>query len=102
MSYSRWSSDSWYCFWSTESNDTTKDGQILALWYSMDPKDLKNWTYTELLTVTESTIKESYNCTEAEAKRAMGYIKEFMTDVHNEFPPTLEETNNNIILSETE
>ena len=38
MSYARWNTyHSWYIYWDCRS-DETRDGQLLAVWYTRDPK----------------------------------------------------------------
>ena len=90
MSYSRWSNSRWYTFWNASSGKT-KDEQVLSLWYSID--NIRDITYGELKDLVESQaltaaidmILWKYDCTVPEAEEAVGYIKEFIRNVEEEF-----------------
>ena len=94
MSYSRWSNSNWYSFWST-SSAAGRDNQVLCLWYSMDPRDIRDFTYKDLQTMTAEKIMEMYACSSSDAEEAMDYVRQFISDVNFD-------TNNNIIVSTTE
>jgi len=91
MSYSRWSNSKWYSFWNVSSGKT-KDEQVLSLWYNID--NIRDLTYEELKELVEDksihdSILWKYDCTVPEAEEAVGYIKEFIRDVEEEFGSTL-------------
>ena len=83
MSYSRWSFSVWYSFWNGASSGSSKEEQIMSLWYSLD-KTI-DWTYSELLNVTAEDIQRRYRCEIEDAQEAMDYINRFIKDVDMEF-----------------
>lgn len=83
MSYSRWGNSIWYTFWNSASSGSSKDEQILSLWYSMDK--IIDWTYSELIEITIEDIQRRYDCDLEESQEAMIYINRFIDDVKNEF-----------------
>ena len=87
MSYSRWGASTWYTFWSDSGDDIIKEDEVLSLWLSFGILDNTNdWTYSELKTWTAETVLENYdNITQAEAEEALGYIKQFLADVEEEY-----------------
>ena len=83
MSYSRWSYSAWYSFWNSASSGSSKDEQVLSLWYSMD-KTI-DWFYSDLINVTAEDIHKVYECEIEDAQEAMTYVNRFIKDVENEF-----------------
>lgn len=83
MSYSRWSSSSWYSFWS-ESSGPSKEEQVLSLWYSLDM--CKDWTYEELQTMDTADLTIAYaGVPYNEIVEAKSLIKQFINDVDKEY-----------------
>ena len=83
MSYSRWSWSVWYSFWNGANSGSSKDEQILSLWYSID-KTI-DWMYSDLVDITAEDIQRRYNCEIEDAQEAMTYVNRFIKDVENEF-----------------
>ena len=83
MSYSRWSNSAWYSFWSSNSG-TSRDEQVLSLWYSIDQS--KDWLYQTLKTWSVADVLNNYtDVTEDEAIVAYQYIQQWLRDVEKEF-----------------
>jgi hypothetical protein len=83
MSYSRWSWSTWYSFWNGGNSGSSKDEQILSLWYSMD-KTI-DWLYPDLIDITAEDIQRRYDCDIEESHEAMTYVNRFIDDVKNKF-----------------
>ena len=87
MSYSRWGGSVWYSFYNCSSG-STRDTQVLSLWYSMEYTI--DWLYEDLDDVTAANIVEMYKCTAAEADEAMEIIGWFMADVEEDYPDAMQ------------
>ncbi len=82
MSYSRWSNSPWYTFWSTSSG-TTREEQILSLWYSMDHQ--KDWTYQQLKKMDIDDLMIEYPGVPYNAVlEAKKYVDAFIADVDSD------------------
>lgn len=88
MSYSRWSTSTWYSFYSCWSGPT-RDEQVLSLWSSMD--GTKDWCYSELKAAKESGLdeflKENYpdlKDNQADLNEAKEIIDIFLKDVDDQ------------------
>lgn len=83
MAYTRWSNSDWYSFWRSDS-DPSKEGQVLALWYSLDL--CKDWTYSQLKDMSIEDITIEYaGVPHDQIVEAMDIIKRFIDDVDFEF-----------------
>ena len=92
MSYSRWSTSSWYVFWDAAYSGETKESQALACWYSVDDADKTSWTYervNDLLSKHSDyiirMIQVRYDCSPDEAGELQEYMQQWRSDVNREF-----------------
>lgn len=95
MSYSRWSNSYWYTFWSVPLSD--RDGSENRDNAIFEICDVAHFTAKELrdnldgcLQYVEMTIaqnyKPEYRVTEERRKELIGYIRQFLEDVDEEYP----------------
>ncbi len=90
MAYYRWSTSNWYAFWMS-SDATSKDDELLALWFSMECSP--TFKYSELKNVTDmettksflyNNFKSDYDQFERrDFHEAYIAIQEFIEDVDN-------------------
>jgi hypothetical protein len=92
MSYSRWSSGSWYVFWDSAYSGETKETQHLACWYSVDDASSKSWSYVEvddlLSKEPDYVIKNlvmKYDCSLDEASELQEFMQLWRSDVKRQY-----------------
>lgn len=87
MSYSRWSGSNWYIFWDAASSDEeTRDGQGLAIWYVND-KALPSYSYRELKDDREKAWHDISTRLAPDDRETFDYsIERFLEDVDHEYP----------------
>jgi hypothetical protein len=90
MAYTRWTSKhSWYIYWACASDDETRDGQLLAVWYTRDPENLL-YSYERLKYDREGVwneIKQRQDKSRMYGRKIFDEsIDEWLEDVEKEYP----------------
>jgi hypothetical protein len=92
MSYSRWSTSSWYVFWDAAYSGDTKESQHLACWYSVDDADKGSWSYERVKDFISkkpdsiiNILQGRYKCSPDEANELQEYMQVWVSDVNSKF-----------------
>lgn len=64
MAYLRWANSDWYIFWSTSSDDASKEGQNLAVWHCSLSGNQEH-SYTRIKSFLEDIIPDWSTITSA-------------------------------------
>jgi hypothetical protein len=92
MSYSRWSTGSWYVFWDSAMSGDLRENQHLACWYDMDEDHQISWSYERVDSLLQKhpetiirMIQLMYDCSPDEANELQEYMQIWRTDVNREY-----------------